>query len=328
MKTKSFKVITAGLFAALASPAFAVDAPDDDAPPPPAAVQGDSTGLPVIPLVREAKPAKASAGFLGVISGELPDMLSDHLALKDGEGIVVRSVVPDGPAAKAGIVVNDVILKVAGKPVGTPEEIAKRVSSHKPGDTITLDVIHQGKPGKADVTLGIKPAELTRSEQLPLQQLDMEGMPRELAQRVRDAIAGNIGGLDLQQGQMQGRVPPDLENAIRDLQTRVQSLGGDLKLEGNGMRAEANAEGTHSESTVRMKDGTGSVEVKSKDGAKEVTILDTNDKITWSGPWNTDQDKAAAPEEVRERMSTLKIGGDGAGNGFHLKLHPKGANKD
>lgn len=318
MKTKSSRFIQAFLAVAIASPAFALEGPEDDAmPPPPSTSGGAAAGLPVIPLPRAAKPAKAMA-FLGVISSETPDMLAEHLDLKQGEGVVVRSVVPDSPAAKAGVSLNDIITKVSGEPVGTPVEISKQIGTHKPGDTITLELIHKGKPAKVDVTLGIKPAELAAAELQPLQQLDMDGLPKELAQRVRDAIAGNIGGLDIQQGQVQGQIPPGMENALRDLQNRMQAMGGNFQAPGIP-NTDTQTE-SHSESTVRMKDDEGSVEVKSKDGAKEVTIRDTDNNVIWSGPWNNAKDQAAAPAKIRDRVASLNLDTNFKGNGLRLQM--------
>ena len=71
--------------------------------------------------------------------------------------MIVRSLVPEGPAAKAGLTENDVILKVGGKPVGSPKDITGEITSHKPGDSVSVDLIHQGKPSKLDITLGTKP---------------------------------------------------------------------------------------------------------------------------------------------------------------------------
>ena len=69
-----------------------------------------------------------------------------------------------------------------------------------------------------------------------------------------------------------------------------------------------------------MMDNQGCVEVKSKDGSKEVTIRDQQDQITWSGPWDTAQDKAAAPPDVRQRVDGLNIDNDFKGNGLRLHM--------
>lgn len=316
MKTKSFPFITAGLAAVLVAPAFALEAPTDDAPPPPLVAEKEKA-LPQIKLPAAQPKAQMETPFLGVVSDQVPDMLADHLALKPGEGIIVRSLVPDGPAAKSGIAVNDVVTKVAGQPVGSPMDVTKQISSHKPGESISLDLIHKGKPVTLDVTLGIRPAEMADNAPRTLDQLDLEGLPKELAERVRDAIAGNLGGFEL--GGDQGQVPPRMEEAMRDLQKRMQGAIGKagFALPDDDVAGKVQIQGG---ATIRQMDQQGSVEVKAKDGAKEVTVRDQQGNLTWSGPWDTAQDKASAPADVRQRVDSLNIDSSFKGTGLRLQM--------
>jgi hypothetical protein len=334
MKTKPFPFITAALTAALVSPAFALEAPADDAPPPPVTSQPqgpmDDPGprplkpndiaLPEIKLPAPGEPAVRNkavneTAFLGVVSGDIPDMLADHLGLKFGGGVVVRSLVPDGPAAKAGVAMHDVITKVNGQAVGSPAEISKEVSSHKPGEKVTVDLIHKGKPATLDVTLGVKPAEMADAELRTLDQLDLEGFPKELADRLRDAIEGNIGGIDLKDPDL---AAPQAEEALRDLQKRMRgAVAGGFFNQPDDAPGKAKAQ---SSATIKMQDQLGSVEVKAKDGAKGVTVRDKQGNVTWSGPWDTAQDKAAAPAEVRARVDALNIDSSFQGPGLRLQM--------
>lgn len=314
MKTKPSSFITAGLAAVLISPAFAVEAPADDSPPPPQAA-GKAAALPEIKLPADPPKAVAPTAFLGVVSSEVPDMLADHLDLKAGQGVIVRSLVPDGPAAKSGVAVNDVITKIAGQPVGSAMEIAKQITAHKPGDAISIDLIHKGKPASVNLTLGTKPAEMADNAPHTLDQLDLEGLPQELADRVRDAIEGNLGGFEL--GDDAAQVPPRMEDAMRDLQKRMQDVMGKAMLPDADAAAKVQI---HGGATIKQVDPQGSVEVKAKDGAKEVTVRDQQGKVTWSGPWDTAQDMAAAPAEVRQRVDSLNIDSSFKGAGVRLKM--------
>jgi serine protease Do len=324
MKTKSFTFVTAGIAAALSAPAFALETPADDAPPPPGvnmpAAEKDTP--PSKPLrfgpqaAEDNRPQAEATAFLGVVTSDLPEMLADHLGLKVGDGILVRSLMPDGPAAKAGIATHDIITKLAGQPVRSPIDLSKQVAAHKPGDTVNVELIHKGKPAKIDVTLGTRPEGVAAAEDpQPLNGLNLDGLPQDLAERVRKAIEGNLGGLDLHFGEEAGQVPPAMEDAMRELKERMR--GGFLDNDAPQGKIEM-----RSGATVRMKDPQGSVEVKTKDGSKEVIIRDSDDKITWNGPWDTEQDKAAAPEEVRKRVESLNIDPDFKGNGLRLRPRP------
>jgi S1-C subfamily serine protease len=83
------------------------------------------------------------------------------------KGVAVVGVLPRSGAAAAGIkpfqrdpggelVVGDVIVGVAGKPVTTLDEILDALERHKPGDTVTLSLRRPGndKPEDVQVKLG------------------------------------------------------------------------------------------------------------------------------------------------------------------------------
>lgn len=317
MKTNSFIFITAGLTAGLVAPTLALEAPADDAPPP--AAKRTAAPLPEIKLQPEAKPAPAApTAFLGIVSNDVPEMLADHLGLKAGEGVIVRSLVPQGPAAKAGLAENDVILKVGGKPVGSPKDITGEITSHKPGDAIAVELIHQGKPSKLDITLGTKPEEIAASDPMPLDAGQLDGIPKDLADRIKKAIAGNLGGLDLQLGADDADVGPQMEEAMRELKQRMQGAMGQALLPPDDAAAKSQVQGA---ATIRMKDAQGSVEVKSADGSKEVTLRDQQDNVTWNGPWDTAQDKEAAPPDVRKRVESLNIDHSFKGAGLRLQMN-------
>lgn len=323
MKTKSSLWTTAAFAAVMISPALALEAPADDSPPP-SAVENEPANLPEFKLPPAAPhPATQTSAFLGVVSGQVPGCLADHINLKPGEGVIVRSLVPEGPAAKAGLAVNDVIVAVGGQSVGSPEDISARVGAHKPGELITLDLIHKGQPSKVEVSLCVRPEGYAFAEP-GLDLMHLDNLPKELADRIKADIAGKVGGMDLNAGEDGDALPPQIEEAMRQLQRRMRGAidQGGFKLPEDNPAGAAKVE-TKSSATFRMKDNDGSVEVKSIDGSKEVTIRDRQDKVIWNGPWDTDQDKAAAPAEVRTRMQGLNLDSTFKGQGLRFQMNPQ-----
>lgn len=276
------------------TPAYALEAPADNATPPPmdspvaAKLPDIDLNLDKAPTTKPTNiPDAPAAGFLGVVSSDVPEALADHLNLKHGEGIIVRSLVPDGPAATSGITVNDVILSVNGQAVGSPSDLSQEIMPHKPGDTVALRLIHKGKDTEVKVALGSRPTEIASHQPQAADQMSLEGLPKELADRIRDSIAGNLGGMNLQ------------------LQSPGATSGG-IQFQSN--------------STVKLRDDQGSVEMKSKDGSKEVTIKNQAGEVLWTGPWDTDQDKSAAPAELRQRVENLQLDSGIHGNGLRLQM--------
>jgi putative serine protease PepD len=74
-------------------------------------------------------------------------------------GAIVAAVVHGGPAANAGIRPGDVIVRVAGKPVGTADDLAASLAELHPGESVPVDLQTQTRARTVRVTLGqIPPA--------------------------------------------------------------------------------------------------------------------------------------------------------------------------
>ena len=312
------------MIATLALPAQAIEAPEDDAPPP-AAAEAPAEQAPA-PAERQddvpKQEVKQETAYLGVVTSEVPEMLNEHLGLQPGEGIIVRSVMPDGPAAKAGIKVNDVITRVDEKGVASSQDLTERISAHQPGDKVRIDLIQKGKPANLDVALGTRPAQIGGMQIQPLDDLQLDVLPDEMADRIRRMIEGNVGGLDLrleEGGHVQP--PPQMEDAMRQMKERMEKALGGFQMQAPGFGGKIEVQ---QGATFKMLDDQGSVEIKSNDGSKEVTVRDKDNNISWTGPWDTDQDKAAAPEDVRRRVERLNIDTNFKGNGFRFNIRPGG----
>ena len=72
-------------------------------------------------------------------------------------GALVREVVADSPAQKAGLKVGDVITAVDGVPLDENHRLADIVGQYQPGDQITLEVSRMGKTVTLKATLGENP---------------------------------------------------------------------------------------------------------------------------------------------------------------------------
>ncbi|MBF6210865.1 trypsin-like peptidase domain-containing protein [Nocardia puris] len=68
-------------------------------------------------------------------------------------GAAVADVVAGGPAAKAGIVEGDVIVRVGDREVTGPDELIVAVQSHEIGDTVNVRLIRDGRQVDVPVTL-------------------------------------------------------------------------------------------------------------------------------------------------------------------------------
>ena len=61
------------------------------------------------------------------------------------DAVRVTRVVQDGPADRAGIAVDDVIVGLDGRPFVDGNELQSRVAMKKPGDTISLELVRDSQ---------------------------------------------------------------------------------------------------------------------------------------------------------------------------------------
>ncbi len=102
---------------------------------------------------------RVSRGFLGVglQPVRLPESLRRTLPAAPETGLIVVSVHPDGPAAKSGLLLGDVLVTLDDTPVGAPEDVQAVVGARSVGSTITATILRAGAPAEARITVGERP---------------------------------------------------------------------------------------------------------------------------------------------------------------------------
>src|SRR5438067_2554396 len=100
------------------------------------------------------KGPKVPVTFLGVETSSVPRVVSEQLNLPKGFGLVVDYVVPDGPAAAAGIQQNDILKMFNDQILMEPDQLAKLVRSYPDGTNVTLTVLRKNAEQKITVKLG------------------------------------------------------------------------------------------------------------------------------------------------------------------------------
>jgi serine protease Do len=96
-------------------------------------------------------------GWLGVYVQEINHALKEAMDLKSEEGVLVRDVVEDSPAEKAGIEREDVILAFGGKKVLDTEQLIQMVKKNSPGDEVEMLIVRDGKEKTVSTIIGESP---------------------------------------------------------------------------------------------------------------------------------------------------------------------------
>lgn len=100
---------------------------------------------------------RVQRAFLGVSYENLTQTVADILGLPNTNGVLVRGVVEDSGAEKAGIQVHDVIVRVGRMEVKNDRDLVAALEGYKPGDQVAIHVIRQGEEKVLTATLGVAP---------------------------------------------------------------------------------------------------------------------------------------------------------------------------
>jgi putative serine protease PepD len=98
---------------------------------------------------------RVTHAFFGLATVPIPPAAAAQAGLP--EGLFVQAVTPGGPAAMAGLRIDDVITSIDGQPATSNIQLQELTLTKKPGDTVSLGYTRAGQSATATVTLGAQP---------------------------------------------------------------------------------------------------------------------------------------------------------------------------
>jgi serine protease DegQ len=113
------------------------------------------------------KEGVVTRGWIGVEPAELSPELMETFGVKAKRGVLITGVLQNGPAAQAGIRPGDVIVEVAGKPIGNVSELLTSVAGLKPGTATPFKVQRRDEALELNVTPGKRPKPKQMQQPLP-----------------------------------------------------------------------------------------------------------------------------------------------------------------
>src|SRR5271166_1919509 len=100
---------------------------------------------------------EVTRGWLGIEPQELSSDVSVAFALQDVDGVLIRGVLKNGPADRAGLHARDVVVEIDGKPTRDGTALLSQIAGLTPGRQATLKVLRDNKPLELEVTVGKRP---------------------------------------------------------------------------------------------------------------------------------------------------------------------------
>ena len=110
-------------------------------------------------MVSLVKDGKVTRGYIGVGIEPLTPALAKQFDLKNDQGALIDDVVPNSPAAKAGLRSGDVVLQFNGKPIADSRRLSLAVATVAPGEKVPVRIWRDGAAKTVDVTVQEVPGE-------------------------------------------------------------------------------------------------------------------------------------------------------------------------
>jgi hypothetical protein len=301
MKIKSIATIAAiGLLPISAFTQTPPAPPQPPDPPHPPRVPGH-------PGHHEKAP-KVPMTFLGVETSQIPTVVSEQLGLPKGLGLVVDYVVPDSPAASAGIQQNDILKMLNDQILMEPSQLRKLLQTFSEGTEVTLTILRKGQEQKITVKLAKKEMP-QRHSMMPGENHDwdwdfdetgdlseqMQELKEQLREQLGDAQRGIIRGAVMEAHEAARRAREEARRAAREIHI-LSSDNGALK----ATRIDLG------KAQIVFCDGKGEMKLENVNGKKLLTAKDPQGKLLFSGPVETTEDLDKLPADVRERYERLQ----------------------
>ncbi len=107
---------------------------------------------------------KVDHSFLGIrmasLTPEIKQQLKNkhNINLQNETGVLIVEVVPNSPAAKAGLRGGDVIKAIAGQSITAADQIQKVVEKTSPGEKLSIELLRENRTVEVTVEVGILPS--------------------------------------------------------------------------------------------------------------------------------------------------------------------------
>jgi serine protease Do/serine protease DegQ len=87
-------------------------------------------------------------GFIGIQAQDLNPDLAEAFGVKDKRGAIINSVMPDSPAAEAGLKPGDVITSVNGKTIKSASDVRLNIGLLPVGEKVVFEILREGRRKK------------------------------------------------------------------------------------------------------------------------------------------------------------------------------------
>lgn len=294
-------------------------------------------------------PEQKPAPYIGVMTRGVSPELRAQFSLSEGFGLVVDEVMPDSPAAHAGVKVHDILVKLDDQRLVSMEQLMLLVRSKHKGDNVSLALITGGK----ETTVSVMVDEHVMPAMQPRMQHDLSGWPHHFMPLMNNGGFGGFGmrGLPNQDNEFNEQMER-FHKELREYQQRIQDWARQgsngimpqppmFNMPGNsgqpqhgaprvngGAQTQPPGHGgvssrqlklseSHSSANITRRDDSGEYTIKREDGKTTFTARPDNGKEQ-SWPVNNDTERNSVPPEFRDKLRMM----EGTNGGIRIEVRP------
>ena len=155
-------------------------------------------------------------GYLGVRLIEMTPELREHFGVSRDAGVLVGGIEKDSPAAKAGVLVGDIVTAADGDRVDSARDLSRAVRRKKAGETVKLDLSRDRAKKQVTVTVAER-----KAREIRLGDLGPHLRRHAWAFSNKDGQGPLVGSLE-DMGRLRERLD-DLEKRLKDLEKKLPS---------------------------------------------------------------------------------------------------------
>jgi hypothetical protein len=265
--------------------------------------------------------------FLGVMTMALPEPLNAQLKIPVGFGLIVGEVLPESPAAKAGLKKFDVLKLLNDQQLSEPEQLQALVRAAGKDKEVTLTVVREAQEQKITVKIGERMAPPRGAGPGPMSHHFGEESwqrAREMQERAR-AMGGEAAerAREFQEkarryreqngprppGRPDGDRPdgdrpkPGAAIAPEEILRQVQPGGGNVQVSTENSVSTTDG----AKSRLRFSDNDVEIEVAGDNGHRTLKAHSRDGQPIFDGPIDTAEQRESIPQPIREKLQRIHL---------------------
>jgi membrane-associated protease RseP (regulator of RpoE activity) len=277
-----------------------------------------------------------STTYMGIVIESVPDVLRDYIDLPKGVGLLLTKIAAEGPAAKAGLEDNDILVSFGGQLIINFSQLSTLIDLQGPGAEVPVKVLRKGEEMEFTVTLEerirrggrfIPPSAPDVPDVPEIPDADDLGMFME---QIEEWVPGSVS-VFIDENEKVHVDLDDLKENLQDLRVKVERLKQGLGGPDGEIRREFGEFGART-SIVRVEDSNvnytsndGKLVLTSSEAGQQAMVWDADGTLIYQGALPEDFEGELPPKAVEliraYNASREKLKLDTNGNSIDIQLN-------